>query len=91
MAAYLAGGMGDAGRRFAIVSLSTLVMFAIFIMQEIANIRRTEVHKGRMLLAKIPLMHATMARLFMTTFAPANAKGPPAVLSHFLQRFLLIS
>jgi len=72
-------GMGDAGRRFTIVSLSALVMFASFITLAIANIRRTEVHKRLMLLAMIPLMHAAMARLFMTAFAPAGAKGPPPV------------
>ena len=72
-------GMGDEARRFAIVSLSALVIFAAFLALAIANIHRTEVHKRLMLLAMVPLIHAAMARVFMTAFAPADAKGPPPV------------
>ncbi len=72
-------GMGDEARRFTIVSLSGLVMFATLLGLAIANIHRPDVHKRLMLLAMIPLMHASMARLFMTAFAPADAKGPPPV------------
>jgi hypothetical protein len=72
-------GMGDAARRFTIVSLSGLVLFAAFLSLAIANIHRSEVHKRFMLLAMVPLMHAAMARVFMTAFAPADAKGPPPV------------
>lgn len=72
-------GMGDGARRFTIVSLSGLVMFAAFLALAIANVRRTEVHKRFMLLAMVPLMHAAMARVFLTAFAPADAKGPPPV------------
>lgn len=72
-------GMGDAARHFSIVSLSALVMFAVFITLAIANVRRTDLHRRLMLLAMVPLMHAAMARLFMTAFAPADAKGPPPV------------
>jgi hypothetical protein len=72
-------GMGDEARRFAIVSLSALVMFAAFLALAIANVYRTELHKRYMLLAMIPLVHAAMARVFMTAFAPAGAKGPPPV------------
>ena len=32
-----------------------------------------------MLMAMIPLMHAAMARVFMTLLAPPDAKGPPPV------------
>ena len=32
-----------------------------------------------MVLAMIPLMHASMARFFTLLFAPADAKGPPPV------------
>jgi len=72
-------GMGDVARRFTIVSLSGLVMFAAFLALAIANVHRKELHKRFMLLAMIPLMHAAMARVFMTAFAPADAKGPPPV------------
>lgn len=72
-------GMGDGARRFTIVSLSGLVLFAIFIGLAIAHVYRKDVHKRFMLLAMIPPMHAAMARVFMTAFAPADAKGPPPV------------
>ena len=72
-------GMGDVARRFTIVSLSGVVTFATFIALAIANVHRKELHKRFMLLAMIPLMHAAMARVFMTAFAPAGAKGPPPV------------
>lgn len=74
-------GMGDEARRFTIVPLSALVMFAGFVTLAIANIRRTEIHKRLMVLAMIPLMQAAMARLYMTAFAPADAKGPPPVIA----------
>ncbi|MDP1693884.1 MAG: hypothetical protein Q8L49_18380 [Burkholderiaceae bacterium] len=72
-------GMGDEARRFTIVSLSGLALFALFLSLAIANVRNPEVHKRWMLLAMVPLSHAAMARLFMTAFAPADAKGPPPV------------
>ena len=72
-------GMGDEARRFAIVSLSGLLLFAGFLSMAIANVRNADLHKRLMLLANIPLMHAATARLFMTAFAPPDAKGPPPV------------
>lgn len=72
-------GMGDAARRFTIVSLSGLALFAAFLGLAIANVHRSDLHKRFMLLAMIPLMHAATARVFMTAFAPADAKGPPPV------------
>lgn len=72
-------GMGDEARRFTIVSLSGLALFATFLALAIANVRTPEVHKRWMLLSMVPLSHAAMARLFMTAFAPADAKGPPPV------------
>lgn len=72
-------GMGDDARRFTIVSLSGLLLFWGFFAAAIANIRNADLHKRLMLLANIPLMHAAMARLFMTAFAPPDAKGPPPI------------
>ena len=72
-------GMGDEARRFTIVSLSAVVMFATFIALAIINVHRKELHKRLMLLAMIPLIHAAMARVFMVAFAPPDAKGPPPV------------
>jgi uncharacterized membrane protein YhaH (DUF805 family) len=72
-------GMGDGARRFTIVSLSGLVLFAVFLGLAIANNHRKDVHKRLMLLAMIPPMHAAMARVFMTAFAPPGTRGPPPV------------
>ncbi|MEO6408255.1 MAG: hypothetical protein ABIO45_05825 [Burkholderiaceae bacterium] len=72
-------GMGDEARRFTIVSLSGAVLFAGFVGTAIANVRRPEVHKRLMLLAMVPLVHAAIARLFKTAFAPPDAIGPPPV------------
>ena len=72
-------GMGDQARRFSIVSLSALVVFATLFTIAIVKIRRPEVHKRLLVLAMVPLMHAAMARVFLTFFAPAGAVGPPAV------------
>jgi hypothetical protein len=71
--------MGDQGRRFSIVALSALVVFAILFTLAIVNVRRPEIHKRLMLLAMIPLMQAATARVFLALFAPPGAAGPPPV------------
>jgi len=72
-------GMGDAARRFSIVSLSGLAEFGVLFTAAILNNRRPELHKRLMILAMIPLMQAATARVFLTFFAPAGAVGPPPV------------
>ncbi len=72
-------GMADEARRFSYVSLSGLILFAGFMTAAIAWVRRPELHKRLMILAMIPLMHASVARFFLLLFAPADAKGPPPV------------
>jgi hypothetical protein len=71
--------MGDQARRFSIVALSGLALFATFFTLAIIKSRRAEVHKRLMLLAMIPLMQAAMARVFLTFFAPPGPLGPPPV------------
>lgn len=71
--------LGDAARRFSIVALSALVLFAGFFTLAIANVRRAELHKRYMLLALVPLLHAATARVFLTLFAPPGQVGPPPV------------
>jgi hypothetical protein len=73
-------GMGDAARRFTIVPLSAAVLFSGFLVAAIVNVKRPEIHKRWMMLAMIPLMHAATARVFLTLFAPPDAKGPPPVI-----------
>jgi len=73
-------GMGDQARRFSVVSLTALALFAVLFAAAIANVRRPEVHKRLMILAMIPLMQAATARVFMTLFSPPGAVGPPPVI-----------
>lgn len=72
-------GMLDAGRRFSIVPLASIVLFSGFFIAAIVNIKRSELHKRLMLLSMIPLMHAATARIFQLLLAPPDAKGPPPV------------
>ncbi|MDR6625307.1 hypothetical protein [Caulobacter segnis] len=74
-----AAGFGDAARRFSVVSLTSLVMFAGFFVAALLNVRKPEVHKRLMLLAMIPPMQAATARVFMVLFAPPGMVGPPPV------------
>lgn len=72
-------GMGDAARRFSIVSLSALALFVGLFVAAIVNVKRPEVHKRLMVLAMIPPMQAAMARPFQVLFSPPGAVGPPPV------------
>jgi hypothetical protein len=72
-------GMGDAARRFSVVSLTALVMFATLFTLAIVNNRKPEVHKRLMILAMLPLMQAATARIFLTFLSPPGAVGPPPV------------
>lgn len=65
-------GMGDAARRFTVVSLGALALFGTFFTLAIVNNTRAELHKRLMILAMIPLMQAATARIFQTL-----ANGPP--------------
>lgn len=72
-------GFGDAARRFSIVSLSALALFAGLFTAAIVNVRKSEVHKRLMLLAMIPPMQAAMARPFAVLMAPSGPTGPPPI------------
>jgi hypothetical protein len=76
-----AAGQGDAARRFAVVSLTGVIMVAGLFAAAIANVKRPEVLKRLMILMMLPLMHAATARVFLTLFAPPGAAtaGPPPV------------
>jgi hypothetical protein len=77
----LADGMnfGDQARLFAIVPLSSVVVFAAFMTAAIVQVKQPELHKRLMILSMIPLMQAAMARVFLTLFSPPGALGPPPV------------
>lgn len=72
-------GMGDAARRFSVVSLTALTLFIGLFGAAIVNVKKPETHKRLMLLAMIPPMQAAMARPFQVLFSPPGAVGPPPV------------
>ncbi|MCC7268692.1 MAG: hypothetical protein IT546_15325 [Caulobacteraceae bacterium] len=72
-------GMGDAARRFSVVSLSALVVFAGLFGLAIAQSNKPEVHKRLMILASVPLAQAATARIFQVAMTPPGAVGPPPV------------
>lgn len=74
-----AHGDGDAGRRFAAVTLCALPMLVGFFSLAIANVRRPETHKRLMYLIMVGFMHPAIARVVLTLFAPPGAQGPPPV------------
>jgi hypothetical protein len=71
----IASGFEEAGRRFAIVPLSGILLFAIVVGFAIANVRRPETHMRLMLLASIGIMQAAVARIVRAIMVP-NAPPP---------------
>jgi hypothetical protein len=69
----LAAGYGDRSRAFVILPLSSIGLFAVFVIAAIANTRRPEAHKRLMLLATISLLQAAIARVF---FVLITGGGP---------------
>jgi hypothetical protein len=72
-------GMADAGKAFAFVPLSSILLFAVLVAFAIGNVRRPEWHKRLMLMAAISILDAPIARWFMVALAPPDALGPPPV------------
>lgn len=73
-----AAALGDAGRRFSIVSITAALLFGFTVAAGIVNVRNPESHKRWMLLATVPLMQAPVGRLLRPIFA-ADFSGPPPV------------
>lgn len=73
MHARIAEGFGPAGRAFAIVPISSMLLFTGFFIAAIANINRAEWHKRWILLASIALLQAPLARV---VFLLATGGGP---------------
>ncbi|MDB6086535.1 MAG: hypothetical protein JWN43_4416 [Gammaproteobacteria bacterium] len=77
-------GVGDAGRRFAAVTLCGWPVLAGLFTLAIVNIRRPEFHKRFMTLAMSAMMTPALARVFIALFAPPGAAGngpPPPFVS----------
>lgn len=73
-------GMGEAGRRFAIVPLSSLLFFTAVVGLAIVKVRSSEVHKRLMILAMISVLQAAAGRVFAILLAPPGAIGPGRVV-----------
>jgi hypothetical protein len=82
-----AAGFGEAARRFAIVPLSTLVFWVVFIGFAFANVRRPETHKRLIIVATVGALQAAVARFFLLAASAGAATGggpagpPPVVFS----------
>jgi hypothetical protein len=77
---FEAGGLGEAGRIFSIVSLTAIVLFSALFAVAVVNVRRPDVHKRVMLVATVSLLQAAIARWFVYFLAPdvpAGAIAPP--------------
>jgi len=69
----IAHGQAEAGRAFAVVPLSAILLFAIFVTAAMVNRRRTDWHKRFMLVASAALLNAAIARFF---FLAIHGGGP---------------
>lgn len=70
-----AAGLGDAARRFAIVSVTAIVLFAVLVAIALLNVRKPEVHKRLMLLATASILQAAVGRIFILFLAPPRPPG----------------
>jgi hypothetical protein len=69
----LEAGHGDPARAFAIVPITSVLMFAGFVIAALLNLRRPEWHKRFMLVATTAILQAAVARFF---FLAATGGGP---------------
>ena len=76
-----AAGFGDAGRRFAIVPVTAIALFAGMFAVALLNVSKPEVHKRVLLAATASLLQAAVGRWFVLALAPprpAGMIGPPS-------------
>lgn len=78
-----AAGFAEGTRAFLIIPVSSIVVFAAFVVVAIVNVRRPETHKRYMLGATAIMLGAPVARWFLVLLAPPLAPGavppPPPV------------
>ena len=70
-----AAGLGEAGRRFAIVPLTGVVFFAGVFAIAVANAKKRELHNRLMLVATISMLQAAVGRWFLLFLAPSGPEG----------------
>lgn len=74
-AAELAG-TGEVVRRFTIVPVTGVLLFAALVAAALVNVRRPDLHKRLMLVATAAILQAAVGRLFVLAFAPPAGEGP---------------
>ena len=72
-----AAGLGEAGRRFAIVPVTSVTFFATLFALAIRHLRQPAIHKRLLLVASVSLLQAAVARWTRLLLAPAQ---PDAVI-----------
>jgi hypothetical protein len=70
-----ASGFGETGRRFAIVSVTAIILFAVLVAIALLNVRKPEVHKRLMLVATASILQAAVGRIFLLFLAPSRPSG----------------
>jgi len=63
-------------RRFSIVPVSGILLFATLVATALVNVRRKDVHKRLLLVATASMLQAAVGRLFVLAFAPPAGEGP---------------
>ncbi|HKP28926.1 MAG TPA: hypothetical protein VJU15_05970 [Gemmatimonadales bacterium] len=74
--ASLGGSTEAAVRRFTIVPVSGILLFATLVTVALVNVRRADVHKRLLLVATAAILQASVGRLFVLAFAPPPGPGP---------------
>ena len=70
-----AAGLGEQGRRFAIVPLTAAPFFAGMFALAVAKARNRELHNRLILVATISLLQAAVGRVFLLLLAPPRPAG----------------
>lgn len=94
--ARLQAGYGDPARAFAIVPVTSVLMFAGFVTAALLNLRRPEWHKRLMLVATTALLQAAVARFVFlaTTGGGPGARpgmGPPLPIEVTMKAGILVA
>lgn len=77
-----AAGFEEAARRFSVVPVTGVALFAVLLAIALLNVARPDVHKRLMLVATASLLQAGVGRLFALVLAPGTTPGvgqPPPV------------
>jgi hypothetical protein len=71
-----AGGYADGGEAFMIVPMTAMLLFAVFVIAAIVNVRRSEWHKRLLISATAVILDAAIARPFIVYVAMGGHLPP---------------